>query len=141
MTPKQKKRLFKFCKEEYQQPFQWGFNDCNTFIARAIDYIFETTYSTEIVGKYWTQREAMNFQWQNWGKYSGCAEDKLFEIGAEKIDYRFRESGDILIVKNPRWDMAHLLITQNTIISPHRSLGVICTLIKNPENHIYWRIF
>lgn len=134
MDFQQKKKLISFIQQELGKPFQWGFTDCNTFVLRGIDSVLETTYSWDVVGKYWDQKGAVFFQWNRWGT-EHAAEKFLKDIGARIVSNRKKiQTGDIILVDCRRWQAVYLYIEPN-VISADRIHGVVSLPLSILDNY------
>lgn len=74
--------------------FEWGWNDCNTFIVRYVDWIKGTNIYGEVKGKYWDAKTAFRFTRDYKKLDAGLAEQ-----GFEQVEDL--QDGDIVtFVKN-----------------------------------------
>ena len=87
--------------QQANMEFQWGWNDCNTFIVEYVDYVKGTRIIDEVKGKYWDARSAFRFTRDYKKLDAGLAEAGFVE--AETL-----EDGDIVTYENRGFVCGHI---------------------------------
>ena len=95
-----------FVEAELTTPFQWGINDCNTFVLKYLDTVWERDLLKECYGKYTTKEEAVTFQQE----YPQMISDAIIETGATKIPPGLARNGDILVINFGLFELCHLCL-------------------------------
>lgn len=118
------------------EKFNWGTNDCNTFVAGAIDRVLGTARcERQIQGQYNDEKSAIRFQ-----KAYVPAEKYLKEMGWEKVEKSDIQDFDVLLADMGPYRAAHFVFG-GKIWSCHREFGVVETNSVNDMTHDYdqWR--
>lgn len=139
MDIKREIRLMSFIEKNLGRPFAWGECDCNTFALETIDAVFDTAWADLIKGRYYTELGAFTFRRScRWGDFiSGI----IAEAGFIEIQKGFEQTGDLLIVKDPRWEMVHICLG-NKLVSSFPGAGVqyfSASVIKDKAYSV-WRL-
>lgn len=116
MNAAQEIALVRLAQTSVGKPFVWGQMDCNTLGTCAVDIMLGTSYSQQIIGKYSTLREALEFQksFLHW-------DDELTRLGAEIVPNAAKaQSGDLIIVPLMAYDAVHVCICGKVLsVSPN----------------------
>ena len=118
------------------QKFQWGQNDCNTFVAGAIDRVIGTSRcERQIQGQYTDEKTAIRFQ-----KKYVPAEKYIKEMGWDIVEDSNIQDFDILLADMGPYRAAHFVFG-GKIWSCHRDHGVVCIDSVSEMTHEYslWR--
>jgi len=81
--------------------FEWGHNDCNTFIVEYVDWIKGTEIIKEVRGKYWDARSAFKFT-RDYKKLDAGLEEQGFTQAEELQD------GDIVTYEKNGFVCGHI---------------------------------
>lgn len=131
-------RLIKFVEAYLGRACTWGECDCNIFVLLAWDAVFGTNIAIHHRGKYKTSRGAIRYRRRSkWGSLQVLLAD---EAGAVEIPQGFQQAGDILIVPDDKWEMAHLCIGDKIVSADPDdlvSLAPITALVNIPYQ--VWR--
>lgn len=99
--------LLNFIEASLGRPFVWGQCDCNTFALEALDAAYGTCLAGKIMGQYNTLLGAVRYRKRSpWGSFIALIEEAGF-IEAKK---GFQQTGDLLIVEDPKWEMVHICL-------------------------------
>lgn len=79
------KDLELFLTQQSDLNFEWGWNDCNTFIVKYVDWVKGTNIISEVKGKYWDARSAFRFT-RDYKKLDAGLEEQGFEQADELQD-------------------------------------------------------
>ena len=114
--------LVHFIEANRDRPFEWGRCDCNTFALEAMDAAFGTGLAEKIRGHYSTPLGAVRYRRRSaWKSFIAFIEEAGF-IEAKK---GFEQTGDLLIVADPKWEMVHICLG-NRAVSAFPDDGVRC---------------
>jgi hypothetical protein len=81
--------------------FEWGWNDCNTFIVEYVDYLKDTQIISQVRGKYYDARSAFRFT-RDYKKLDQGLEDEGFVV----VDTL--EDGDIVTFEKSGFVCGHI---------------------------------
>jgi hypothetical protein len=90
-----------YLTQHSNQPFDWGWNDCNTFIVEYVDFVKGTRIINEVKGKYWDAKSAFRFTRDYKKLDAGLAEAGFVEV--EEL-----EDGDIVTYENRGFVCGHI---------------------------------
>jgi len=110
--------LNEYVEEKMGMPFEWGTNDCNTFLAGYVDHVKGTNWLEVFKGKYKNKFGAIRFQ----KKYGKRPSEVLQDEGLEQISVYDVRVGDILIKKDKIYEMTHIVIN-NKCVSVDEEIG------------------
>ena len=120
-----------YIQSQIGKPFKWGYNDCNTFILKMVDNFYGTDYAVDIVGQYDSKSSALRF-----AKRIGTLRDYL---PLKKIPRKHAQTGDLILVKDKVFDMAHVCMGSK-MVSVDETMGVVQMPIVDGD--IYrWRLW
>ena len=86
---------------QQQTEFNWGWNDCNTFIVKYVDLVKGTKIINEVRGKYWDARSAFRFT-RDYKKLDAGLEEQGFTQAEELQD------GDIITYEKLGFVCGHI---------------------------------
>ena len=113
-------KVHQFAEKHLGKPFQWGVMDCNTFILEYMDLMLGTQLLKEAFKKYNSKLSAAKFQ----REYPFMLRDALYEYGANEINVKAVNVGDVLIKDLGIFQAAHLGLG-NRVMSVDEEHGVI----------------
>lgn len=126
-------KLGKYLATKRHQEFEWGRNDCNTFVMEMHDAVHDTDVLKQIYEKYTTMRTAMIFS----KRVIGTAEDKLVELGYTK---RIKAtSGDVLLQDGKFYTTAWIVLDK-IAYSMHEQHGCMMVETRALDNYTVWRM-
>jgi hypothetical protein len=112
-------KLINFVKANLGRPFVWGECDCNVFALEMIDAVHGTDLAGRIKGKYANELGAVRFRLRSeWGSFEGLLKENGFVEGKKG----FEQTGDILIVAAPNFELVHIYMGKTVVSVP---LGMI----------------
>lgn len=115
-------KLINFIAVNLGRPFVWGECDCNVFALEAMDATYGTDLAGIIKGKYANKDEAVEFmrniRWNDWAEF-------LSENGYIEGKKGFEQTGDLLIVSLPDYELVHIYMGKNVVSVP---LGMVVRL-------------
>lgn len=130
-------KLLNFVEANLGRPFAWGECDCNTFALEMIDAVYDTALAAQIRGRYQTERGAIRYRRRSpWGSLINL----LREAGFCEVPKGFAQTGDILIVVAPKWEMSHICLG-NRAVAAFPGDGVQCFPLAAlaDEPYTIWR--
>lgn len=137
MKIEQELQLINFIKANLGRPFVWGECDCNVFALEAMDAVHGTDLAGRIKGKYENELGAIRFRLRSeWGSFEGL----LIEAGFVESRKGFEQTGDLLIVDGPGFELVHIYMGK-TVVSVPLGMKVHATpvaLMKHLEYRV-WR--
>ena len=86
---------------QQQTEFNWGWNDCNTFIVKYVDLVKGTKIINEVRGKYWDARSAFRFT-RDYKKLDAGLEEQGF-VQADEL-----QDGDIITYEKLGFVCGHI---------------------------------
>lgn len=115
MDIKKELQLINFIKANIGREFQWGVCDCNVFALEAMDAVHGTDMAGKIRGKYENDLGAIRFRLKSeWGSFEGLLKENGFTEGKKG----FEQTGDIIIVDGPGFDLVHINLGKNIVSVP-----------------------
>jgi hypothetical protein len=108
-------KLINFIKKNIGRPFAWGICDCNVVALEAMDATYGTDLAGIIKGRYSSEAEAIEFmrniEWKDWAEF-------LIEKGFIEGKKGFEQTGDLLIVSLPNFDLVHIYMGKSVMAVP-----------------------
>ena len=118
-----------YLQDQMGKPFEWGVNDCNTFVLNLLDHMLNTKTIQPILDEpYNDERTAIKFAITH-----PTLREHLSAI-LKPVKKGFAQTGDLIFVRDGKWDAGHICIGNKTI-APDRELGV--THLEMPDGDVY----
>jgi len=128
MNPAMEQKFTAYLQDQMGKPFEWGVNDCNTFVLNLLDHMLDTDLAKQVVGQYHDERSAYRF-----AKKIGFLKDYIKDY-VVPVERNHAQTGDIILYTDKAWDAGHICIGNKTI-APDRELGV--THLEMPDGDVY----
>jgi len=137
MEIKREIQLMNFIEKNLGRPFAWGECDCNTFALEAVDAVFDTSLAEKIKGQYFTELGALMYRKKSrWGTFINL----LKETGFIEVAKGFEQTGDLLIVEDPRWEMVHISLGSKVMSSlPGAGVQYFSASVMKGQPYSVWR--
>lgn len=113
MDIKREIALIDFVKANRGRPFAWGQCDCNTFALEVMDAVHDTDLAAQIQGKYESMLGAFLFRRRVPGSLINILKASGFVEGKKG----FEQTGDLMIVEDPKWEMVHICLGSQAVAS------------------------
>jgi hypothetical protein len=138
MTGEQEIALMRFVQDSIGRPFAWGRCDCNVYALEAIDATHGTDLASLISGRYSTGLGAIRYRKRcPWGSFIGL----LAEHGFVEAKKGFEQTGDLLVIPDPRWEMVHVYLGRDAVsVSPDLSVCIFPMASIRHETYLVWRL-
>jgi hypothetical protein len=137
MTPKQEIKLIRFFEANRGRSFAWGQCDCNVFALEAIDAVHDTKLATQIRGRYSSLLGAFLFR----RRVPGSLLNILKDAGFIQIKKGFEQTGDLLIVEDPKWEMVHICLGNNAMSAfPEHGVSMFPLQDLQDKPYSVWRL-
>ena len=114
----------KYLQSQLGKSYKWGRTDCNAFAIEFFDYCNNTVFRNAVIGKYDDEKTAYKF-----AKKIGLLRNylPLIKTNRPKI-------GDLILVKDGVWDMAHIYLGDKVLTSIN---GKGITTMPTPHGEVY----
>jgi hypothetical protein len=104
-------RLIEYVKANRGRPFAWGQCDCNVFALEAMDAVHDTDLAALMRGRYSSLLGAYLFRRRRLGSLINILKAAGFVEGQKG----FEQTGDLLIVSDPKWEMVHICLGSQAV--------------------------
>jgi hypothetical protein len=129
--------LIRFVEANLGRPFAWGRCDCNILALEMSDTVFGTDLAGKVRGRYENRLGAIRYRLRSpWGSFIGL----IREAGFVWARRGFEQTGDLLVVGDPRWEMVHICLGQNALSSfPDEGVRVFPVSSMRSTFYNVWR--
>jgi len=130
-------KLIDFVKDNRGRSFSWGQCDCNTFALEVMDAVHDTDLAAQIRGKYESLLGAFLFR----RRVPGSLINILKTAGFIEGKKGFEQTGDLMIVEDPKWEMVHICLGSQAVAAfPEHGVMTFPMHELRDKSYSVWRL-